>query len=208
MHITSVNVGVPRPVTWNDRTYLTGIFKDAVSGRVPVRTLNLDGDRQADLTVHGGASKAVYLYPSEHYEYPDLDLPPGMFGENLTLAGLDETGVHIGDRLRAGTAELVVTEPRLPCVKLGLRFGRMDVIKRFADSRRSGFYCAVVREGEAGAGDAVEVLARDPRAVTVRDIVRVFLIDKDDRETMTRATQIDALPAMWRDTFRERLGLR
>src|SRR5580704_3466688 len=153
MRLISVNVGLPREVLWHGRTVTTGIYKDPVEGRVAVRTLNLDGDRQADLTVHGGAYKAVYCYPVEHYafwkkELPDRDIPTAIFGENFTTEGLEENSVHLGDRFAVGSAEFVVTQPRLPCYKLGVRFGSDDMVKHFLTSDRFGFYCAVTREGE------------------------------------------------------------
>lgn len=210
MRLISVNVGRPRLVTWRGQTVSTGIIKEPIAGRVAVRALNLDGDRQADLSVHGGPDKAVYAYPSEHYPYwrgelPGAQLAWGAFGENLTTDGLSEAGVNVGDRLRVGTAELQVTQPRLPCFKLGLRFGRADMVKRFMLSGRTGFYLAVLREGEAGAGDAVELVARDPSGVTVADLVRLYARDRDDVKTMRRAVGVEALPAGWRDEFRERL---
>jgi MOSC domain-containing protein YiiM len=210
MKVLSVNVGEPTEVLWNGKSVLTGIFKEPVTGKIPVKRLNLDGDGQADLSVHGGVTKAVYAYPSEHYaywrgEFPGMELPWGMFGENLTVEGLDEKSLRIGDRLRIGTAELIVTEPRMPCFKLGVRFGRMDIVKRFLDSRRSGFYLAVAREGEVAAGDAIERLEEDAESVTVRDIVRVHVQDKDDVETMRRALRIPILPDQWRQEFTERL---
>jgi MOSC domain-containing protein YiiM len=211
MKVVSVNVGEPAEVLWKGNVFLTGIFKEPVKGRIPVRRLNLDGDRQADLSVHGGVTKAVYAYPTEHYawwrgEFPDMELPWGMFGENLTVEGLDEGSLRIGDRLRVGSAELIVAEPRMPCFKLGVRFGRMDIVKRFLESRRSGFYLAVEREGDAAAGDAIERLETDARGVTVRDIVRVHVQDKDDVETMRRALEIPVLPEQWRREFSGRLG--
>jgi MOSC domain-containing protein YiiM len=210
MRIISVNVGRPRLVMWRGEPVSTGIFKEPVEGRVAVRTLNLDGDRQADLTVHGGPAKAVYAYPSEHYahwrgELPGAELPWGMFGENFTTEGLLETGVNVGDRFRVGTAELVVTQPRMPCYKLGLKFGRADMLKRFLLSRLTGFYFAVAQEGEAGAGDEVELIARDPAGVTVADVVRLYVQDRDDVETMRRALEVEALPQGWRDEFLERI---
>src|SRR5213594_2712160 len=160
MELISVNVGLPRVVMSHGDPVSTGIFKEPVAGRVKLRTLNLEGDRQADLSVHGGPSKAVYVYRSEHYEYwrerlPELELPWGMFGENFTSAGLDESAVHIGDKFRVGSATLMVTEPRMPCYKLGLRFGRSDIIRQFLESERNGFYLAVLAEGEVGAGDQI-----------------------------------------------------
>ena len=169
MKIISVNVGLPRLVMRNDEPVSTGIFKEPVAGRVMMRTLNLDGDRQADLSVHGGPEKAVYVYPSEHYDFwkrelPDMDLPWGMFGENLTTTGLFETEANIGDKFRIGTAEVMVTQPRMPCYKLGIRFGRADIIKRFLLSERTGFYLSVLKEGEVGAGDEF-VLSRKTHQV-------------------------------------------
>ena len=157
MKIISVNVGLPREIFHDGRMIRTSIFKSPVAGRVRVRALNIDGDRQADLTVHGGPSKAIYVYPSEHYhfwrrELGDEELTPGAFGENLTTEGLLEKELNIGDRLCVGSVELAVTEPRLPCYKLGVRFNRDDMVKRFLRSRRTGFYCAVMREGELERG--------------------------------------------------------
>ena len=205
MRLISLNVGLPREVSWQGGTVTTGIFKQPVAGRVRVRQLNLDGDRQADLDVHGGPSKAVYVYPSEHYPYwrdkfPDIEMPWGMFGENFTLEGLLEDQVNIGDRLRIGRAEFMVTEPRMPCYKLGIKFGRKDIIPRFLKSRRSGFYLAVLEEGEVGAGDAVRRVSKAERSVTVTDIVRIY----DDRrnrdlDLIHRAIETPALPDDWRD---------
>jgi len=184
MKIVSVNTGLPRDVTWHDRIVTTGIFKEPVKGRVALRTLNLDGDRQSDLTVHGGAYKAVYCYPLAHYDYwkkelPGLPLPMGMFGENFTIDGgldaLAEQSVHLGDRFSVGSAEVIVTQPRMPCYKLGVRFQSDDMVKRFLLSARTGFYLAVTREGEVGAGDEMSLLARDPNAVPVSEITRLYV---------------------------------
>ena len=157
--VLSVNVALPRTVTWNKRKVVTGIFKRPVLGRVTVRELGLEGDGQADLTVHGGVAKAVYAYPSEHYDYwlheLKRDLPWGMFGENLTTVGLSEDSVRLGDRFRFGSAELEVTQPRFPCYKLGIKFGNMEMVQRFQDSGRSGFYLAVRSEGEIATGDPI-----------------------------------------------------
>ena len=177
MQIISVNVGRPREVQWRERIVQTSIFKEPVEGRVRVRRLNIDGDQQSDLTVHGGAEKAVYLYPSEHYafwrnELPDAVLPWGAFGENLTSAGLTENDVRIGDRFAIGSAEFLVTQPRMPCFKLTIRFGRADMIKRFLRSGRSGFYLAVTKEGEIAAGDEISVISRQPGAMTIAEAVR------------------------------------
>lgn len=210
MKLISVNVGLPRTVTWQGQSVTTGIFKEPVSGPVKLRRLNLEGDRQADLTVHGGTEKAVYVYPAEHYDYwreelPDMLLPWGSFGENFTSEGLREDVVNIGDRLRIGAAEVVVTQPRLPCYKLGVKFQRADMVKRFLFSRRTGFYVAVLKEGEISAGDAIELLQRDENNVTVSDIVRLYAFDKADTATLQRAIQVEALPADWVEYFQEQL---
>ena len=172
MKLLSVSVGLPREVEWNDERVLTSIFKDPVAGRVRVSRLGLQGDQQSDLEVHGGIEKAVYGYPSEHYafwrkELPGMELSPGGFGENLTTEGLLEDTLHIGDRIRVGTAELVVTEPRMPCFKLAIRFGRPDIVKRFMKSGRTGFYFAVAKEGEVGAGDALSIIGTDQHRISV-----------------------------------------
>jgi MOSC domain-containing protein YiiM len=210
MKIISVNVGRPRLVVSNKQSVSTGIYKTPVAGRVMMRTLNLDGDRQADLNVHGGPTKAVYAYPAEHYNYwrdelPGTDLPWGMFGENLTTEGLEESAVNIGDRFRIGSAEITVTEPRMPCYKLGIRFGRADIIRRFLASGRTGFYFSVQREGEVEAGDEVELITRDDNNVTVADITRLYARENDDAETLHRAIALEALPVSWRDHFRKQL---
>ncbi len=197
----------------NDEPVSTGIFKEPVTGRVMLRTLNLDGDRQADLSVHGGPEKAVYVYPSEHYafwkrELPDMDLPWGMFGENVTTDGLDDTETHIGDRFRIGSAEVMVTQPRMPCYKLGIRFGRTDIIKRFLVSERSGFYLSVLKEGEVGAGDEIELLEKNTSGVSVVDITRLYSSEKHNADLMRRAIDTEALPESWRSYFQERLDGR
>ena len=210
MRLVSLNTGLPREVTWEGRTVTTGIFKQPVQGRVTLRALNLDTDRQADLTVHGGAHKAVYCYPFEHYDYwrrelPGQALPWGSFGENLTTEGLLEPDVRIGDRFRAGSTELVVTQPRMPCFKLGIRFGRDDMVKLFLHSGRSGFYLAVVREGEVAAGDPIERMGRDDHGVTVADIANLYARDKDNQDLLRRAVEVPALPESWKEYFRDRL---
>ena len=210
MKIVSISVARPRLVMWKGEPVSTGIFKEPVEGRLMLRTLNLDGDRQADLSVHGGPTKAVYGYPSEHYEFwrkelPDMQLPFGMFGENFTTEGLMEASLNIGDRFRVGEAEVMVTEPRMPCYKLGIKFGRTDILKRFLASGRTGFYFSVVREGEVGAGDSLELISRDEHNVTIADITRLYAHDKHDLETLRRALDVPALPSSWKDYFRERI---
>lgn len=210
MHVLSVNVGLPRRIQWRGRTIETGIFKEPVAGRVTVEPLNLRGDRQADLSVHGGANKAVYAYSHEHYDYwmraLDLvELLPGSFGENLTVVGCTESDVRIGERWRVGSCELVVTEPRVPCFKLAARFQRPDMIRRFLGSRRTGFYLRVLRPGELGAGDAVELLERDESAIRVADVVELFATKAPQRELARRALASEALPEGWRTWIAERL---
>ncbi|MBA3832210.1 MAG: MOSC domain-containing protein [Chthoniobacterales bacterium] len=190
---------------------MTGIFKEPVKNAVYLRTLNLEGDSQADLSVHGGPGKAVYTYSSEHYEFwkselPGMSLPYGIFGENFTSEGLLEDTVNIGDRFRIGEAEVMITEPRMPCYKLNIRFGRPDMVKRFVVSRRTGFYLAVTREGTLQAGNKIELAHRDEQRVTVADITRLHLFEKDDVSTLQRALRVEALPEAWRQGFREQLA--
>jgi ferredoxin-NADP reductase/MOSC domain-containing protein YiiM len=210
MKIVSVNVGLPRTVQWKGKAVSTGIFKMPVSGRVRLKTLNFDGDRQADLSVHGGPDKAVYVYPAEYYAYwrrelPDMILPWGIFGENLTSEGLEESALQIGDRFRIGSAEVIVSQPRLPCFKLGLRFGRDDMLKRFLASGRLGFYLRVAAEGEIAAGDEMLLIERAKESLAVSEITRLYARDKDDLEGLQRMVQVAALSEDWRDFFKERI---
>ncbi|MEP7177210.1 MAG: MOSC domain-containing protein [Gemmatimonadales bacterium] len=210
MTLVSISVGLPREVEWRGKTVTTSIFKAPVSGRVAVHRLNIEGDRQSDLTVHGGADKAVYVYPSEHYafwrkELPGVALPWGAFGENLTTQGLLEDAMHIGDRLKIGSAEFSVTQPRMPCFKLGIRFDRADMVKRFLASGRTGFYLSVSREGEVAAGDALAVTDRDDGALTVADIVGLYTAGGANQDLLHRASELPALPEAWREYFRKRL---
>jgi MOSC domain-containing protein YiiM len=210
IRLLSVSVGHPRLVMRNGEAVSTGIFKEPVEGRVMLRTLNLDGDRQADLRVHGGPSKAVYVYPSEHYDFwkkelPDMELPWGMFGENFTTVGLQEEELSIGDQLKVGSAVVVVTEPRMPCYKLGIRFGRSDILKRFLTSGRSGFYLAVLKEGEVGAGDNIEFVKHAAESVRVSDITRLYVREKHNVQLLRRAIEAEALPESWKEYFRRRL---
>lgn len=211
MQVVSVNVGKPQVYEWLGQRVKTAIFKSPVEGPVAVGKLNLAGDEQADLSVHGGLDKAVYAYPQEHYAYwrsqlPDYSFGPGNFGENLTLAGLTEEIIRIGDRLQIGTAVFTVTQPRSPCYKLGVRFHREDMTKRFYESRRLGFYLRVLREGTLQAGAAVRVVERDPNAVSVADITRLFTGDSHDPGLLERALKVSALSEGWRDYLQERVG--
>jgi MOSC domain-containing protein YiiM len=215
MRIVSLNCGLPREVDWHGRSVTTSIYKEPVEGRVPLRTLNLDGDRQSDLTVHGGKDKAVYCYPIEHYEYwrselPGRALPMGVFGENFTIEGLpSEETVFIGDRFSVGAAEVVVTQPRLPCYKLGIRFESDGMVKRFLDAGRTGFYLAVTREGEVGAGDEITMIGRARESVPVSAITRLYLAKKfndEDARQVRRALNVDALTESWKEYFRQKLA--
>ena len=208
--VISVNVGVPREVEWEGRTVATSISKKPVNGSVIMRQLNLDGDEQADLSVHGGPDKAVYVYSAEYYpfwkqELTEPGLEWGMFGENLTIQGLLDEAVNIGDRFKIGTAEVVVTQPRTPCYKLNLKFGRSDMVRRFSKSGYSGFYLAVTKEGEVEAGDPVTQLEQDPHGVKVSDINRLYLHDRKDLATIRRALQVPALAQGWQDFFQNLL---
>jgi MOSC domain-containing protein YiiM len=209
--LISVNVGLPRIVMNNGEPVSTGIFKTPVPGRVVLRTLNLEGDRQADLSVHGGPSKAVYVYPSEHYVYwkqqlPEMMLPWGMFGENFTTVGLFESELNIGDKFSVGSSVLMVTEPRIPCYKLGIRFGRPDIIKRFLASERTGFYFAVLQEGEVGVGDQIELIERNNRGVKVSDITLLYAREKQNIGLLRRAVELEALSESWKGYFQNRLN--
>ncbi len=208
MKLISVNVGLPREVTWKGKTVSTGIFKEPVGDRVMVRSLNLDGDGQADLTVHGGLEKAVYVYPFEHYDYwrgelPDAELTMGNFGENFTTTGLKEEDLNIGDRFAIGNVQLMVTQPRMPCYKLGIRFGRPDMVKRFLASRRTGFYFSVLQEGEVEVGDTLELVSRDENNITVADITQLYTREQTDPALLHRAAHLEALPESWRNYFQE-----
>jgi len=213
MKLISVNVSLPRDVIWRGQTVTTGIYKEPVEGRVRLRKLNLDGDRQADLSVHGGPDKAVYCYPAEHYAYwrdelKRSDLPWGMFGENFTVEGMLEQETKIGDRFRIGSAVVIVTQPRMPCYKLGIKFGRDDMLKKFLSSLRSGFYFSVLKEGAVAAGDEIELLKRDPNNITVTDITKLYSTEKTNNELKRRAIKVEALPASWRNYFLKQLRNR
>ena len=212
MKLLSVNVGFPRNVLFNGQIITTAIFKDPIKGSIPLRKLNLEGDKQADLTVHGGIDKSVYSYPAEHYDYwgkqfPDTDLKWGMFGENFTTEGLLEDAVNVGDQFQIGSAKLVATQPRMPCYKLGVRFGRMDVIRRFMASGRPGIYFKILQEGEVETGNKIKIIRRDKNNVTVKDIVSLYNARNhlDNIETMRRAIRIKDLPEGWRYEFQQKI---
>jgi MOSC domain-containing protein YiiM len=209
--LISLNVGRPRLIVYKGASISTGIFKQPVSGRIALRRLNLDGDRQADLSVHGGPYKAVYGYPSEHYGYwgkelPAMELPWGAFGENCTTDGLREEELHVGDRFRIGSATLMVRQPRMPCYKLEAKFRRDDMIQRFLRSGRSGFYFSVEQEGEVGEGDSFEQISREDDGVTIAEMNRLFFGEKYNPELLQKAVATSALPADWREYFAPRLN--
>ena len=217
MRLRSVNCGLPREVDWHGTAVTTSIFKEPVSGRVRLRTLNLDGDRQSDLRVHGGEHKAVYCYPVQHYEYwkeelPGRELPMGVFGENFTIeSGPDEDSAYIGDRFSVGTAEVVVTQPRLPCYKLGIRFGTDEMVKWFLASGRTGFYLAVTREGEVGAGDELTLISREAKSIPISAITRLYVAkdySDEDLRQVERARELSALPDSWKQWLYERVNRR
>ena len=208
--LISLQVGLPRTVTRDGQEVSTGIFKAPVEKRVQLRELNLEGDQQADLSNHGGRDKAVYACPSEHYpfwkqELMGIDLPYGAFGENFTTAGLLESAVCLGDRFTIGTAEVVVTQPRIPCSKLNLKFNRDDMANRFMASHRSGFYLRVLREGEVGAGDEIVLAHADENRVSVLDALRLYLHESDSSELLHRALRVEYLSASWREEFSDQV---
>jgi len=208
--LLSLNVGRPRVIIYKGQSINTGIFKNPVSGRIMLRTLNLDGDRQADLSVHGGLFKAVYAYPIEHYDYwrtelPDTTLGAGDFGENFTTEGLSEHELHVGDRFQIGSSTIVVRQPRIPCYKLAAKFQRDDILERFLLSGRSGFYFSVEQEGEVEAGDSFEVISREPDAITIAEMNLLFVKDKYNSDLLQKAIATSALPEKWREYFLPRL---
>lgn len=211
MKLISIAVGRPTEINWQGKTVRTSIFKTAVTGPTRVMRLNLDGDQQSDLTVHGGVDKAVYAYPSEHYpfwreKFPSLEFNWGMLGENFTTEGLDEQSTNIGDRFSIGSAEFVVTQPRMPCFKLGIRLGDPRAIKTLLQSRRSGFYFAVAKEGVVTAGDPIRLIERDTHQISVTNIVDLYVGELTEPELLNRAIELPSLPQSWRDFFRQRIG--
>ncbi len=212
LKLLSLNVGLPRQVSFQNDLVTTGIFKEPISGPVRLRKLNLDGDKQADLTVHGGVDKAIYAYPKEHYDYwekelPGMSLPWGMFGENFTTQGMFEETVNVGDQFQVGTAKVVATQPRMPCYKLGAKFGRMDIIKKFLASGLTGVYFKVMKEGELEQGDEIRLIKKDENNITIKDIVRLYTVNKNDLQTMERAVKVKDLPNGWKFHFIEQLKL-
>ena len=216
MFLLSVNVGQPREVSYVDRRgrekiTTTGIFKEPVAGRVMLRTLNLDGDAQADLNGHGGTYKAAYAYTVENYRYWANELgrtnfaPAGQFGENFTVEGMPDDEIWIGDVFRIGRALVEVTQPRVPCFKLGIRMGIPDFQKQFAQSCRVGFYLRVLEEGEVGPGDEFMRVREASVRMTVRDVMHLLYFDPDNLEDAKKALDIEALSPGWRQSFADRV---
>ena len=210
MKVATIAVGGPRTVSWQGGEVVTSIFKTPVAGPVMARGNNLEGDRQSDLRVHGGEFKAVYAYAAEHYDWWRAtlarELEPANFGENLTISGLDEPDLCIGDVVRVGDAEIEATLPRLPCFKLGIRFGDPLMVKSFAESRRWGIYFRIAKEGRIAAGDPVTIARRDPARLPVYEIARVHVFDRDDKETMRLLATHPRLDPSWRDWLLRRLA--
>jgi len=210
MKLISINVGLPREIVHQGRAVSTGIFKEPVAGPVFLRQLNLAGDRQADLRVHGGADKAAYLYPFEHYafwaaETGRNDFVYGQFGENFTVTGLLENDVCIGDVLQIGAARVQVSQPRSPCFKLGIRMGDDQFPARFAAANRTGFYLRVLEEGVVQAGDAIQRLERAANSMSVREIFFLRHAGNGTREDYARAARLTGLSESWRKAFEKRL---
>jgi MOSC domain-containing protein YiiM len=208
--LLSVNVGRPRTVMLDGRPVETGIYKAPVAGRVRLARFNLDGDGQADLRVHGGEDKAVYVYPFEHYgwwqsELGRDDFVHGQFGENFTTTGLDETQVMLGERYRVGSAVVEVSEPRKPCFKLGLRMGRADFPELFTRAARTGYYLRVIEEGEVGAGDLIARLYTPPGGLSVAMLWRLVYLDPIDPRELERALGAAGISAKWRERLARRL---
>lgn len=209
--VTSVNAGRARDVPWRGKLVTTAIFKSPLKGPVLLERHQLEGDEQADRSVHGGEDKAVYIYPTEHYEYwqdkiGDEAREWGSFGENLTVSGIHEQSVHVGDEFRIGGARVRVTEPRMPCFKLSLRFNRPEMVKWFLASRRTGFYCAVVEEGSVEAGNDMTLVSTHPDGLTIDEVVLLYSTERSNEELLKKAVAVDALPASWRAVFERQIA--
>ncbi|HEY6535508.1 MAG TPA: MOSC domain-containing protein [Candidatus Nitrosocosmicus sp.] len=211
MKIISVNISLPKKVIYGKEIVTTGIFKLPIVGPIKLEKLNLEGDKQADLTVHGGINKAVYVYPKEYYDYWQnkllrTDLSWGMFGENFTTEGLFEDDVNVGDIFNIGTCKIMATQPRIPCYKLGIKFGNMGVIKEFLNSGKPGIYFSVIREGIVEAGNTIHLLKKDENNITIKDILLLFQKKIKDIKLMNRALKVDALPDSWKEYFSSQLS--
>jgi MOSC domain-containing protein YiiM len=210
LRLVSVNVGLPREIRWKGKTVKTSIFKLPVEGSVLLRRQNLEGDRHSDLSVHGGLTKAVYVYSTHHYQYwkgklGRSDLAWGNFGENFTVDEMDEETVCIGDEFLVGSARVIVTEPRFPCFKLGIRFNRPDMENLFLKSQRTGFYFGVVEEGMVRSGDYLERILKHPDGLRIGDVTRLYTTDKRNKVLLQKAIAVNALPEKWRVRFEHQL---
>lgn len=215
MLIRSVNVSLPKQVQHKNKTVSTGIFKQPVPGRVTVSTFNLDGDKQVDLVNHGGEHKAVYGFAAEHYLFWQQKLglaalPFGKFGENLTVEGLDEATLCIGDRLRVGQSLLEISQPRVPCFKLGMAFERDDMPRLFVEHAATGIYFRVIETGSVAAGDRVTLAEPHPAKLSVQRLFRAYF-DKslplnEKTPVLEQALKIDALSQEWREKLEKRLA--
>jgi MOSC domain-containing protein YiiM len=212
--IISLNVGLPRHLHYGPANLevTTSIFKAPVPGPRLLRRMNLDGDLQSDLNVHGGKNKAVYAYPSEHYNYwrgqlPEHEFTWGNFGENFTTEGLLEDNAFIGDQFRVGEAAVKVVQPRMPCFKLAIRFDRPDMVKRFLASRRSGIYFSVVEEGLVNVGDTFERIREDKRGISIADINRAYTSPEEHPELVRRIVDQEVLPHGLHAEFSEMLSI-
>ena len=210
MNLLSVSVSMGKEVPYRDKSVTTGIFKEPVGGRIMLRSLNLDGDRQIDLRGHGGPFKAVCVYTTENYEHwkqelgrDDFRVP--QFGENFTVEGMHEDDVHVGDVFRVGEALVEVTQPRVPCYRLGIKMADPHFPKKFLQSCLVGFYFRVLEEGVVGAGDSIELVRKDPEQMSVRQVCRLYYFDRDNLEDCKRAIRIKALSPGWREGFEDRL---
>lgn len=203
--LVSVNIGKPKELTWKEKRFESGIYKLPVLGKVYASKFNLEGDGQANLNVHGGVDKAIYVYPYEHYEYwknkfPNIDFTIGVFGENFTISGLDEFNVNIGDRFKIGEIEVEVSEPRFPCFKLGARIGTAKFIKPFLNSFKTGFYLRVLKEGYVSTESEIKIMTKDMNELKVADFVKLYL-DQKDEGLLRRALKVNAISEKWRKKF-------
>ena len=210
MTLISINIGLPCEIIHGGQAITTGIFKVPVAGPVWLGRLNLEGDGQADLRVHGGADKAVYVYPFEHYafwagELGRHDFSHGQFGENFTARGLLEDETSIGDVFQIGRVRVQVTQPRSPCYKLGIRMGDENFPARFTSANRTGFYLRVLEEGKVAAGDAIERVERAAGSMTVREVFRLRHVG-GTRAEYERASRLPGLSPSWRTAFEKRLA--
>src|SRR6202050_937115 len=205
--LLSVNVGLPRDVTWNGKTVRTAVWKSPVTGRRMVRTLDIDGDAQADLAGHGGEQRAVFVYQMDSYHYWERilgrsDFTFGQFGENFTVEGLPDAEVFIGDRYRIGDALFEVTQPRVTCYRVGIRMDEPQMAALLVSSHRPGFYMRVLEEGEVGSGDEIVKIADGPEPVTVAEIDALLYLPGHSHEQLERSLRIPALSPGWKSSFK------